>query len=187
MSENIKILINQCLNGKPHAFSQIVKQYQEYAFSLAFRLLCEEEDAKDVVQECFIRVWKHLKTFNHKNKFSTWLYSIVTNLCYDHIRKRNRHRSMVSIQRQSHMASIEDKECDIDKNMRNDELKQIIVQLTEELTSRQKVIFTLRDLHDLNIREISEILHISSNSVKSNLYLARRNIRKKLEKSGYLK
>ncbi len=80
MPESIHDIILQSINRDRLAFRKLVESHQSYAFKLAFRLLCHEEDARDVVQESFIRVWKHLPTFNPQNKFTTWLYGIATNL-----------------------------------------------------------------------------------------------------------
>ncbi|MFC2145837.1 RNA polymerase sigma factor [Acidobacteriota bacterium] len=73
-------------NGDTRAFEKLVETYQGYAFSLARRFLGNEEDAQDVVQEAFIRVWKHLPAFDYRCKFTTWMYRIVTNLCLDRVK-----------------------------------------------------------------------------------------------------
>jgi RNA polymerase sigma-70 factor (ECF subfamily) len=79
-----------CREGDTGAFQLLVETYQGYAFSLAVRFLGNGEDAGDVVQETFIRIWKHLRTFDFRCKFTTWMYRIVINLCRDRIKAQNR-------------------------------------------------------------------------------------------------
>ncbi|MDZ7722543.1 MAG: sigma-70 family RNA polymerase sigma factor [candidate division KSB1 bacterium] len=79
-------IIEKAQTGDSIAFQSLVEAHQMFAFRVAFRLLCHEENAHDVVQEAFIRVWKHLEKFNNRKKFSTWLYKIIVNLCYDQMR-----------------------------------------------------------------------------------------------------
>lgn len=172
-------MLVRCKAGDLAAFRQLVEQYQSYAFSLAFRLLYSEENAKDIVQECFIRIWKHLPKYNLQKKFTTWLYRIVTNLCYDRIKARNRSKRM-SLSEGLHSITFPS-DCDLESDISNKELVQIIENLARELSTKQRIIFTLRDLQDLDIDEVAQIAGMSKSSVKSNLYYARQNIRKKLE------
>ena len=76
-------LIARCRKGESLAFREIVERYQGYAFSLAFRVLWDEDDARETVQESFVRVWKHLAAYDGRSRFTTWLYSIVTHLAQD--------------------------------------------------------------------------------------------------------
>ena len=82
----IQKLIQQSRRQDSYAFSLLVRQYQDFVFRLAFRLLCNYEEAQDITQETFIRVWTHLPQFNLQAKFTTWLYKITVNLCYDSLR-----------------------------------------------------------------------------------------------------
>jgi RNA polymerase sigma-70 factor (ECF subfamily) len=171
-------------NGDTGAFEKLVETYQGYAFSLASRFLGNEEDAQDVVQETFIRVWKHLSAFDYRCKFTTWMYRIVTNLCLDRAKSLKRkektslHNPMDSA-RNLWENVTEDINLE-DKNIK-EELAAIITGLAAELTPRQRAVFVLRDLQDVSIAEAAQILGISKGSVKSNLCHARQNIRDRLE------
>ena len=68
----------------------MVEQFQSYAYSLAFRLVLNEDNAKDIVQESFIRIWRHISNYDSNILFTTWLYKIVTNLCYDNLKSSKR-------------------------------------------------------------------------------------------------
>lgn len=178
---SIKEILLSSRQGDTGAFRTLVETYQGYAFSLAVRFLGNEEDAQDVVQETFIRIWKHLSTFDFRCKFTTWMYRIVINLCHDRSKARNRQERLLNPGSPGnapvHMTAPLNLE---DENIKK-ELVTVITSLAEELTPRQRAVFVLRDLQDLGVAEVSQILGISKNSVKSNLSYARQNIRKKLQ------
>ena len=88
--EKIEYLIEQSKKRDTAAFRQLVEAFQPLVFRLAFRLLCNDDEAKDIVQEAFIRVWLHLHKYRHGTQFSTWLYRIACNLCYDRQQRLNR-------------------------------------------------------------------------------------------------
>ena len=175
----VKELIELSRQNDAQAFRKLVEAHQSLVYTLAFRLLCNEEDAKDIVQETFIKAWKHLDRYKTELKFSTWLYTIAANQCYDKLKKakNNYSLSLDDLNTISEFISNEN----IEKTIINAELAQIISSVTNELTPKQKLVFTLRDLEGLEIEEIESITSLSSAKIKSNLYLARHYIRKKLE------
>lgn len=174
-------IIERCTNGDLSAFRAVVEEFQGYAFAIAFRTVGDEEDAKDIVQESFIRVWNNLNRYDPKIKFTTWLYTIVINLCYDKLRSKKRKQAVLVYEKDiSMVAGIEINE-NPEKLFTNNELASIIEKLTEELPPKQKMIFILRDLQGLHIQEVCEILHLSKSSVKTNLVYARKYLRQKLE------
>lgn len=172
-------IISRCQNGDLTAFRIIIETHQSYAYSLALRMLCDVDDARDVVQESFIKVWQNMGTFDPNRKFATWLYKIITNICLDYLKARRRKRRIFSSMDidNKHFAS----EADADADMMNKELIREIALLAEGLTAKQRMVFVLRDLQDLKMEEIVEITGLNKNKVKSNLYYARKNIRAKLE------
>jgi RNA polymerase sigma-70 factor (ECF subfamily) len=166
-------------NGDSEAFRSLVEYYQSYAFSLAFRLLCNEEDARDAVQESFIRIWKHLPEYDLQKKFTTWMYKIVTRICYDRLKAHRRQKIGVFLDRSGNIQLPDGKS--LEKELDNRESAQIIKNLAETLTPKQRMVFILRDLQDLEMKEVSRICNMPIHSVKSNLCHARRNIRIKME------
>lgn len=181
--QNVLILSKE---GDLYAFQQLVKHYQGYALLLAIRLLNNEEDAKDVVQETFLRVWKHLKNYNPCNKFSTWLYKIVTNLCYDRLKSKKRKERVFVRDCRIDIMDITQDCCDLEEDCIKKDLVITIVKLAEELTPKQRIIFILRDLQDLSIKEVAKISGMRESSIKTNLYYARRNIREKLQQMSLI-
>lgn len=180
--QGITGLIEDCKNNDHKAFQKLVETHQGIVFRLAFRLLCNTEEAKDIVQETFIRVWKNLNNFDMKQKFATWLYKITSNLCYDKL-KSTKYRI------NNHSIDLADANIlqplstdNIEADYINNELIIRIKALTTELTPKQKLVFTLRDLEGLEISEIISITGQTAKKIKSNLYLARKQIREKIEK-----
>lgn len=174
----IKELIVLSRQNDTQAFRKLVEAHQYMVYTLAFRLLCNDEDAKDVVQETFIKVWKHLDSFNTELKFSTWIYSITAHQCYD-ILKKTKQNSILRIDDQDRIRAFISNE-DMEKTLINAELSQIIIFLTRDLTPKQKLVFTLCDLEGLEVEEIKSITTLSAGKIKSNLYLARQYIRKRI-------
>lgn len=171
-------LITSSKRNDEKAFRQIVECYQSMIYSLAFRILCNEEEAKDIVQETFIKVWVNLSGYQADKKFSTWLYAIATNLCLDKLKSsKHRYQTGTMDETLNNLISSED----IEQTFINSELGDIILRLTNELTPKQKIVFTLRYLQELEIAEIVQITNLSPTKIKSNLFLARQTIRRKLE------
>jgi RNA polymerase sigma-70 factor, ECF subfamily len=179
LQSTINELVELSRENDANAFRKLVEAHQSMAFTLAFRLLCDEDDAKDIVQETFIRIWKHLDRYNTAMKFSTWLYSITTNLCFDQLKMAKR-RPIDKLNSQDLLVKFITDE-NGEQHFINKELAAIIKEMTTGLSPKQKLVFTLRDLEGLEIDEIQTITHMSADKIKSNLYLARQCIRKKLE------
>lgn len=141
---------------------------------LAFRLLCDQDDAKDAVQETFIKAWKNISKYKHQYKFSTWIYKIASNVCCDKLRT----------ERKVSKVNIADYDLHIDADQENlfdnKKLKELITNATEGLTPKQKLVFTLSELEELKIEEISAITGLTPAKIKSNLYLARKRIKSKI-------
>lgn len=162
------------------AFEQLVRTYQPYAFSLAMKFLCDELEASDIVQESFIRVWKHIDRYDPQKKFTTWLYKIVANLCVDRLRSLKRNRGIfLSRERDPMMEDLPD-ERDWEGVLSQEQVAAVIRTLSNRLTRTQKLVFTLRDLQDLNMEEVVEITGLSIGSIKTNLHYARKSIREAL-------
>jgi RNA polymerase sigma-70 factor (ECF subfamily) len=178
-------MIHKCRNRDEKAFRILVEKFQSYAFNVAFRVVLNEDDAKDIVQESFIRVWKHIHQYDQKILFTTWLYKIVINLCYDNLKSARRRNHMAM--RLADNQAIPVNNVNASGNEDNKELIRRIRKVSKNLTLKQRMVFVLRDLHEIPIKEVMKILGLSEGSVKTNLYLARQNIRERIlvsEKHG---
>ena len=151
------------------------------AFSVAFRILCDEDQAKDIVQETMITIWQKLKKIKSAEVYRTWIYRIVVNKCYDELRKRKRHPEFVTDEQTWSLISnsvFEGPSADLE----NKETEKVISQLTNRLTPKQKTVFVLSDLEQMTNDEIAEITGMSKSGIKANLHYARKNISEMIEK-----
>ena len=163
--------------GDLAAFERLVRTHQQYAFSLAVKFLSDEAEATDVVQESFLRVWKHIDTYNPDQKFTTWLYRIVANLCIDRLRSLQRERRVFpSLRPDLALEGIPD-ERNWETLHSHQQLAEIVLMLSDRLSEKQQLVFTLRDLQDLSVDEVANITGLSVGSVKTNLHYARKYIR----------
>jgi len=179
VNEISRDILKRARDGDMFAFQRIVETYQDYTFRLAFRLLANEDDAKDAVQECFIRVWTHLKRYKSEKKFKPWLSRIVVNLCYDELKNAHKKHTVRNVLNDELLLPSTDE--NFDDTLVNSELAERIKSLANGLPPKQRIVFVLRDLEDLEIEDVAGIAGLSKNSVKSNLYYARQHIRKRLK------
>ena len=140
-----------------------------------------------MTQEAFIKAWTNLAQFDPERKFATWLYAIVSHQALDYLRSRKRRFALFT--RDSDEAGFPElpDENALDETISHAELAAIIRRLTARLSPTQRLVFTLRDLHDLSIVEVLEITGLSEGSVKTNLHHARKHIRAMLERSYLVK
>lgn len=174
-------IIDRCRNGDLQYFGKLVEKVSPFAFSAAFRILCDEEDAKDVVQETMVTLWKKLKNLDSPHYFKTWLYRIVINKCNDHLRNKNRkHEYRPDEQDWERISNLFAERPS--RNLENDESERILRALTNRLSPMQKTVFVLSELEEMSGDEIAEITGMSKTTIKSNLYHARKHIAQMIEK-----
>lgn len=177
--EYLNELIKLSLERNEKAFREIVEYFRKPIFSFVFRMVCNEDDAKDIVQDTFIRIWLHLSDYKKNKKFSTWIYAIAANRCLDRLRAGKNVLEKIDID--AGIKEISSKE-NIERSLMNSELAAIIATLTHELPPKQKLYFTLRYFEDMELEEIASITGSDAIKIKNNLYIARKTIRDKIEK-----
>ncbi len=172
-------LIQEAVRGSQPAFRAIVEANQGFVYAVAFRFVNDQQEAEDITQEVFVRLWKNLKSYRHEVKLSTWLYKIVTNRCLDFLKSRHgrQRKNKVDI---STTHFVQDSSTP-EKEFQQQELTRIIHAAADELTPKQKAVFILRDLEGLTSEEVSEALSMSAGNVKSNLFYARQKMTEKLK------
>lgn len=176
-------IIKNCKKGDKEAFRYLMLEYMEYLFGLSFRILRNEEDAKDAVQETFIKVWQNISSYNEKIKLSTWMYKICVNNCLDKIKSRKRKPVLNSNEAELLLATLIGD--DLNESIDNSQLAIIIESLAQNLTPKKQLVFVLKDVQGLESDEIEKITGLNKGQIKSNLYYARKDIRNKLMKMGY--
>ena len=178
MPAKLEEIIMKVKDGDSAAFRFIVERYRQAAFSLAFRILCDEEEARDVVQNSFIKIWQKIDTYEMNGKFSGWLLRIVANSAIDRMRQIKKLNTIHLDRFQDHVDFLK-----LEDNLpplENKEYAGLIKWLSEGLPEKQKLVFILRDIQGMDSPEVQHVLNMPLTSVKSNLYHARLTIRKKL-------
>lgn len=164
-----------------NAFRKLINSNQKFAFAVAFKLLCDDNDARDAVQESFIRVWKHIHNYNENMKFTTWLYKIITNICYDKMKSKKRKQRVFENFEDGYDNLVKYSTDKLNSEMDNKQLADLINNLAGKLKPKQRMVFVLRDIENLSVNEVAEVMKISKSSVKTNLVYARQNIKEKLK------
>lgn len=175
---DIQSLIRQVKMGEQEAFRQLVTAFQQYAFSLAFRITCDTQEAEDVVQESFIKIWRKIGSYDKDHNFTSWLLKIVTHTAIDHYRKRKRQQTISIEDASNSLYALTDKSTSGD--IENKEMANLIRLLADDLPEKQRLTFILRDLQEMESSEVQGILALDETQVKSNLYHARKTIRNRL-------
>jgi len=177
-------LIRAAQRGDAEAFEALVRAYDQNVLRIAFNLLRSPEDARDIYQEAFLRVYKNLHTFRFDCSFHTWLYRIVTNICLDHLRKRKVRREESTVvdtpegrlDRIDHYAQ-ESPGGDPERHAWNQQLHEKIDTALEDLSPRERMVFELRHYQGMRLRSIGEVLGTSEEAAKNCLFRATQKMR----------
>ena len=176
-------LIRRFQEGDLYAFDLIVRRYKDQLLNFAYRFLGNFEEAEDVVQETFLRLYRNKKAYRQIAKFSTWLYTITSNLAKTELRKRKR-RKLVSISEMGYEEKeyeIEDHGADTERDV-DSSIKEKLIQLAiQELSPRFREVIVLRDVQELSYEEVGDILNIPLGTVKSRVNRARLKLQSKLQ------
>ena len=175
-------IIERCRSGDQAAFRLVVQAYQQMVFTLAFRLLCDEEEAKDVVQETMIRVWVNFASYDSRQSLRNWIYTIAIRLCFDRLKSK---APIEPLPEDEDYFSQYVSDSDTERELENHELLSVIRTLVSRLSPRQRIVFTLVHLENLDTEEVAQITGLDAARIKSNLYVARKTIREQLKQLGY--
>ncbi len=177
-------LIRAAQSGDAGAFEDLVRLYDQSVLRLAMNLLRSPEDANDIYQEAFLRVFKNLQTFRFDCSFHTWLYRIVTNLCLDALRKRKvrKEEGTVVETREGlldRMDTVEEDRADGNPQRRllSRELHTRIRNVLADLTPRERIVFEMRHYQGMRLRAIGEALGTSEEAAKNCLFRATQKMR----------
>ena len=169
-------IISGLRKGDKESFTLIVREMTAPMLRLAGRVVNNTEEAEDIVQECFLKVWEKRDSIKTDQSFMAWLRRIVINRCYDFLRKEKRKSvSRVDIDTVHTISASLSEEADTAIN--EEDVSEIIACLTEGLSPRQKVVYVLSELEGYSNQEISKSTGMSANAVKSNLHHARKAAR----------
>jgi RNA polymerase sigma-70 factor (ECF subfamily) len=188
-----RALIERAQGGDREAFEELVHRYDRDVLRIALNILRKTEDARDVYQEAFLKIYKNLPRFRFECSFYTWTYRIVTNVCLDHLRRRssrpedqapepvpNRNGDAMPgdfFDRQPDTGALSDPE----RRMRGLEISSRISSALDLLTSRERMVFEMKHYQGLKLRAIGDALGTTEETVKNSLFRATRKLRAQLE------
>lgn len=180
-------LVAAHLDGHPAAFSELYDRYRVRLVHFIARKTGDRDRAEDLVQEAFIRVTRHLHRFDQNKKFSTWIYTICSNLSKNELRNRSRSPLVLFQKLTTHWEpdhrplQFEDSRARPDDQFRKRYLQEIVEQTVELLPEHHQLVFRLRELEGKSYEEIAEITGVNLGTVKSRLHRARTSFAERIE------
>lgn len=162
-------LVRECLEGDRQAFEKIVEKYREQVFWTAYHLVLDHEDARDVSQQTFIKVWKSLSTYNSDKSFAGWISRIAANCAIDLLRSRKETEVLQDVP--AERTSI-DRDLDVQK---------IFLRVAPLLSARQRIVLVMREVQGMEMAEIAALLHCTESTVRNLLSQAKESFRNKVK------
>jgi RNA polymerase sigma-70 factor (ECF subfamily) len=188
-----RALIERAQGGDREAFEELVHRYDRDVLRIALNILHKTEDARDVYQEAFLKIFKNLPRFRFECSFYTWTYRIVTNVCLDHLRRRSSRPEDQSPEFASNQngepmpgdffdrQQDQGAESDPERRMRGIEIGRRISSALNLLTPRERMVFEMKHYQGLKLRAIGEALGTTEETVKNSLFRGTRKLRAHLE------
>ena len=179
-------LVARSRGGDVESFNQLILRWERPIYALAYRVIGRDEDARDVVQETFLRAFRALPGFKGQAKFSSWLYRIALNLCRDWIR-RQRRTPVVQMPEDAEAVeriAIRDPVESIEDLMARKELSAVVAEAMALLPEEQRTAIILKEYHGMTFQKIAELQGCPLSTVKTRLYQGLAVLRRNLEKQG---
>lgn len=178
-------LIDKCQQGDERAFQELVERYRTRVASIAYQVLGNYEDARDVAQEVFIKLYRGIGGFDPHKKFFTWLYRLTVNASIDFLRAKKRRSYENSLDEHPDLfLGIPSPDSEIaSQEFERQELRQLFIDLAEKLNPKQRAAFVLCDLQGFTADEVAEILECPKVTLRWYLHEARKRIRTAIAKN----
>lgn len=180
-------VVQRFLDGDQRAFDELVDRYDSRLLNFVYRTVGDRERAQDLVQETFVRVYRHLHRFDQSKKFSTWIYTIASNLSKNELRNRSRSplvlfQKLEGSREEDHRPlQFEDSRMRPDSLYRKRFLRKLVEETVEALPEHHRLVFRLRELEGKSYEEIAEITGVNLGTVKSRLHRARNSFAQRIE------
>lgn len=166
--------ITQIIGGNTNAFSTLVDRYKDLIFSLALKMVKNREEAEEVAQDTFIKVFNSLEKFKGDSKFSTWIYKVAYNTCLDRMKKNKKEEGNINIDDFSeHLVKTMENAL---SKMMDEERKKSIQDCLNLLPSDEGFLLTLFYFEDQSLEEIAKIMDITANNAKVKLFRSRKKL-----------
>src|SRR6202021_2227058 len=175
--EQERELVRLAQSGQEAAFEELIRRHQQRVFGLVSGILRRRDDVEDVVQQVFLKVFVSLKRFDHRSAFSTWLYKISVNECWDYLRKRKVrplvYEADLSEEQVSRLDGVVSADQPASSPARRAEVLDMLDQLLDELPDRDRELLVLKEVEGFSVQELAEILNVNVNTVKVRLFRTR--------------
>lgn len=178
--DNEKTLIQRAQKGNHEAFAALVDEHQRYVYNLALRVVKDENEALDLTQETFVRAWTALPNFRGQSQFRTWLYRIVTNLCYNRLPNLRRSLNDLGDDVMEDIPETSSASANPAHKMESNETRKYLHQAVESLDENYRLLITLRYQHELSYDEIASTLNLPLGTVKTGIFRAKEKLRTSL-------
>jgi RNA polymerase sigma-70 factor, ECF subfamily len=172
-------LVARAQQGDMVAFEALVIRYERYVYNLALRVVTDPDEAEDLAQLAFLKAWNGLPRFRGHAKFSTWLYRIVTNLCYNRLPRLKRELLMLVPDEEA--LSLPDERQAVEPGIISGELRRHLHQAIQALPSSYRLLISLRHLQEMSYEEIAQVTGMPLGTVKTGIFRARRQLRQAME------
>jgi RNA polymerase sigma-70 factor, ECF subfamily len=179
---DVDALIERCLAGDQQAWDQIVRQHWRKVFNLAYKFVGRHDEAEDLTQDVFLKIFKALHTFDRRANFQTWLISISRNLCIDHYRSVRKERETMARDVDASQLTPASRERSPHGELEQLDLRQRIRRALAELPPALREAVVLRDLQEFSYQEIADKLHLPEGTVKSRINRGRLELARQLRR-----
>lgn len=179
------LLVREAQRGNRAAFEELVRHYDQAVLRLAIHLTGSEHEAQDIYQEAFLKAYKSVGNFRFECSFYTWIYRIVTNLCLDHLRKRQVRKEDAPVatdpsgEQYNVLEQVPDGRAgsNPERDLLSRELAGRIKRALDKLTPRERMVFELKHYHGLKLRTVGEVLNTTEETAKNTLFRATQKLR----------
>jgi RNA polymerase sigma-70 factor, ECF subfamily len=179
---SIDVLIERCLRGDQAAWEVVVRHHWRKVFNVAYKFVGSHEQAEDLTQDIFLKIFRSLETFDRRANFQTWLISVSRNLCIDYYRSVRRERQTIDRQLRSEEMPAVSATVSPLRSLENRDLAAQLRQALQQLPATLRTAVLLRDIHELSYQEIAERLHLPEGTVKSRINRGRRELARQIHR-----
>jgi len=178
-----EVLVNMMLQGDKNAFCELIKRYEKQIYSLAYRLTNNPEDAKDLAQEAFTKIYLVLEKYDPSRPFFPWMYKVANNIIYSHLRSQKNKNNEISLDKVIDFSPlIPDKDNHPEEYSTTKETQRLVQQALAELPEKYRVPLVLKYLEDLSYKSIGEVLDLPVTTIETRLYRGKALLLKRLNK-----
>jgi RNA polymerase sigma-70 factor, ECF subfamily len=171
-------LVDASLAGDTAAFEELVRRKTTKVYSVCYRVVGNPEDAKDVSQLVFLKLWENLAKYDPAYAFDTWLYRMVTNVAIDYLRNRQSREAAVNSNLRLVRTATDAEQSAL---LQKKEIERVFTEVSSALSPKQKTIFVMREMEDISSAEISRILGCRESTVRNHLFNARKLLQQQLQ------